>query len=44
MIRVIQDPRYHYKTIFNTKNGNYIRFSDEQNAYFGHVLDVGVMG
>ena len=43
MIRCIEDPKYHYKTIFNTKTGSYIRFSNKLMASFPHLIDIGVM-
>lgn len=44
MIRCVEDPKYHYQTIFNTKTGSYIRFSDKPMASSPHLIDVGVMG
>jgi hypothetical protein len=44
MIRCIQDPKHEYKSIFNTKTGSYIRFSDSLMASYPHLIDVGVMG
>lgn len=44
MIRWIEDPRYHYKTVFNTKTGSYIRFSNKLMVSFPHLIDIGVMG
>ena len=44
MIKVVHDKKYNYKTIFNTKTGSYVRFSDERYASFPHLIDVGVMG
>ena len=44
MIRCVEDPKYHYKTVFNTKTGSYIRFSNKLMASFPHLIDIGVMG
>lgn len=44
MIRLVQDEKYNYTTIFNTKTGSYIRFSDERYASYPHLIDIGVMG
>lgn len=44
MIRCIDDPKYHYKSIFNTKTGAYVRFSDKNMASFPHLIDLGIMG
>ena len=44
MIRIVHDPKYNYKTMFNTENGHYVRMSDEQYASFPHLIDIGVMG
>ena len=44
MIRCVNDSKYDYQTIFNTKTGAYIRFSDKPMASFPHLIDVGVMG
>ena len=44
MIRCVEDPKYHYKTIFNTETGSYVRFSDALFASYPHLIDVGIMG
>lgn len=44
MIRIVNDHKYNYKTMFNTENGHYVRMSDEQYASHPHLIDVGVMG
>ena len=44
MIRCVNDSKYDYQTIFNTKTGAYIRFSDKPMASFPHLIDVGVLG
>lgn len=44
MIRCVDDSKYNYKTIFNTKTGSYIRFSDALFASYPHLIDIGVMG
>ena len=44
MIKCVTDPKYGYQTIFNTKKGTYVRFSDKLIASHPHVIDVGVCG
>lgn len=44
MIKIINDRTYHYKTIFNTKNGHYVRMSNELFAEYPHLIDLGIMG
>lgn len=44
MIRILNDEKYNFKTIFNTKTGAYVRFSDEFMASFPHLIDIGIQG
>lgn len=44
MIRIVNDKKYNYKSIFNTETGSYIRFSDKLMASFPHLIDIGIMG